>query len=344
MSALHVRRRAAGLSVLVLSRLAIVGWRSRARTDDGAVAPVEVDAPQEPDVPAAPARRRPRHARRIAMAAFDVALIAALGITLFVGYGIVGNRWYHVVAIEGGSMEPTITRGDLIVVTPAPATVLPGMILVMGIDGRVVTHRVVEVKPDGSLVTKGDANNVVDDWGGKPITVYGQYLFTIPMLGRFLHVSNAVHSGATFRQGLTGGMSVEVGPWATPDPSAAPASTPGATPAPTPDATCDPAVSPDPSPPVDTTLDPCRPDSTPSPEATATPASSPEATATPVPTPDPSPGTDPVAAPPTPPGPADPSQAPTPGADPTPAPGSSPSPAPQPGPSPFAAPAPEAGA
>ena len=55
----------------------------------------------------------------------------------------------------------------------------------------------VYVGTDGSLVTRGDANNVEDDWDSEPITVYGQYQFTIPALGRYLPIGNA--SGALFR-------------------------------------------------------------------------------------------------------------------------------------------------
>ncbi len=114
----------------------------------------------------------------------EVALIAAVALTVFIGAGILGNPWYHIVAIKGGSMEPTIMRGDLIIVTPPPETIEPGMILVMGVGDRMVTHRVVAVRPDGSLVTQGDANRIADDWQGMPITIFGRYQFAIPALGR----------------------------------------------------------------------------------------------------------------------------------------------------------------
>ena len=111
-------------------------------------------------------------------------------------------------------MEPAISRGDLIVVTPPPATIEPGMILTMGVDGRIVTHRVVSVKADGSLVTRGDANDLDDDWHGKPVTVYGQYLFTIPALGRVLPVNNA--TGASFNDLVQASQRITVGPWTPP--------------------------------------------------------------------------------------------------------------------------------
>ena len=121
-----------------------------------------------------------------------MALIATLALVAFVGAGIAGNPWYRLVTIEGGSMAPAISRGDLIVVvTPAPRRSMPGMILVMTVGGEVVTHRVVAVNADGTFVTRGDANGVDDNWGGQQAKVIGQYLATVPMLGRFLPVGTA---------------------------------------------------------------------------------------------------------------------------------------------------------
>ncbi len=186
--------------------------------------------------------------RRVVRVAFDAALVVALAFTVFVAYGIIGNRWYHVVGIEGGSMEPTITRGDLIVVTPLESAVEPGMILTMGVDGRVVTHRVIAVMSDGSLVTRGDANELNDDWRGKPITVFGQYKFTIPALGRFLPISNA--SGASFNDQETATQRIVVGDVSQEQPAPAPAGAPFpiGPPAPTPGESS-PSPSPSPTPP-----------------------------------------------------------------------------------------------
>ena len=93
------------------------------------------------------------------------------GITVFIGAGLAGTPWYRFVTIEGGSMAPAIARGDLILVTPAPAQVEPGMILVLRVGGQLVTHRVVAVNADGTFITRGDANAVDDAWGGQPVTV-----------------------------------------------------------------------------------------------------------------------------------------------------------------------------
>jgi len=90
------------------------------------------------------------------------------------------------------------------------------MILVLRVDGQVVTHRVMAVNPDGTLVTRGDANSVDDAWSGRQITVEGQYLATVPVPGNVLHVGST--SDASFADGARGVMTIKVGPFLPPVP------------------------------------------------------------------------------------------------------------------------------
>ena len=146
----------------------------------------------EPPVPATPRRRRViRWLRRITTAA----LVMAVAAVAFVGYGLVDNRWYHIIAVEGGSMAPTIEAGDAIVVTRPPAHIEVGMILVLSVDGRLVTHRVVEVDESG-FHTKGDANEARDDFSENEVNVVGLYRFRLPEIGQIL--DGAEGSGAYF--------------------------------------------------------------------------------------------------------------------------------------------------
>jgi signal peptidase I len=147
--------------------------------------------------------------RRLLGVALDAVLLAALPVILFLGFGMVGTPWYHVIKIDGGSMAPTISRGDLILMAPAPTHVEPGMVLVMTVGDELVTHRVVAVHADGTFVTRGDANRVDDAWGGQPVQVNGQYLATIPWLGRFLPVP--VASAASFADAATATAQIKVG-------------------------------------------------------------------------------------------------------------------------------------
>ena len=151
---------------------------------------------------------------RLLGAALDTVLLAALPVILFLGFGMVGTPWYHVIKIDGGSMAPTIARGDLILMARAPAHVEPGMVLVMTVGDELVTHRVAAVHADGTFVTRGDANRVDDAWGGQPVQVDGQYVATIPWLGRLLPVP--VASAASFADGASATMHITVGTWPTP--------------------------------------------------------------------------------------------------------------------------------
>ena len=153
--------------------------------------------------------------------AVDAVLVAAVVLTVFVAYGLINNPWYHVLVVEGGSMYPTITAGDLIVIARPPAQIEPGMILTLEVDNSVVTHRVERVNPDGTFVTKGDANAVGDDFSANDVHVVGQVLFRIPALGGLLPVGGApaAHSsGAWFAVATTVDASAAAQSWSDPTP------------------------------------------------------------------------------------------------------------------------------
>jgi signal peptidase I len=116
---------------------------------------------------------------------FTIALALALILVTFVGYGRLDNRWYHLVTVQGGSMEPTYSIGDVLVLTRPPETVEVGMVLTMQVDGSIVTHRVVEVSDDGSFVTQGDANDYPDDFAGLDVQVVGQVRGALPLIGKY---------------------------------------------------------------------------------------------------------------------------------------------------------------
>jgi signal peptidase I len=119
-------------------------------------------------------------------AALRILIGVAIALTVFVAYGLVNNAWYKVLAVEGGSMEPTISQGDMIVITPAPDRVEVGMVLTLQVDGAVVTHRVVEIADDGSFITKGDANDARDDFSENDVHIVGIYRFGLPVIGTLL--------------------------------------------------------------------------------------------------------------------------------------------------------------
>jgi hypothetical protein len=100
--------------------------------------------------------------------------------------------------IYSDSMSPALRAGDAIVITPAPTRLQPGMIVTFEVAGDLVTHRIVEISEDGCIVTKGDANDQVDDWTdarGRRIQLHGAagiYRVRIPYLGYCLALPGRV--------------------------------------------------------------------------------------------------------------------------------------------------------
>lgn len=84
-----------------------------------------------------------------------------------------------------GSMEPDIKVNDLVIGVPVKdiADLQVGDVITYK-DGRMlVTHRITEVKENGSFITKGDANEAPDIREVTKEQVVTKYLFKIPYAG-----------------------------------------------------------------------------------------------------------------------------------------------------------------
>ena len=97
-----------------------------------------------------------------------VAALACLVVLAVVVGEVVG---YRLLVVETGSMVPVLHVGDLVVSHDVhPMTVHPGQVVTFrdaALGGRLVTHRVVRMQPDGLVVhftTKGDANRTTEHW------------------------------------------------------------------------------------------------------------------------------------------------------------------------------------
>jgi signal peptidase I len=111
-------------------------------------------------------------------------LAGVMLLTVFLGYGSIANRWYRVVTIDGNSMAPALFYGDAMIVTPPKPReqIAPGTILLMAVDNRMVTHRLMGWEGDRPI-TRGDANPTVDDFTGQQVRIMGMYWFHLPRLG-----------------------------------------------------------------------------------------------------------------------------------------------------------------
>lgn len=89
---------------------------------------------------------------------------------------------YSILKVVTGSMEPTIMTGEYIIVKDVdPNTLKEGDIItfyakIPQIRGLLCTHRIIGFNEDGSLISKGDANNVEDDIAVQKDEVLGKYV------------------------------------------------------------------------------------------------------------------------------------------------------------------------
>lgn len=93
-----------------------------------------------------------------------------------------------IVAVESNSMVPTFYRGDILVLQGVPADQLAvGDIIVFSPPSQStpIVHRIIEINPDGTFQTRGDANSGQLSFE-KSITdsqIHGREIFVIPYLG-----------------------------------------------------------------------------------------------------------------------------------------------------------------
>ncbi|MGC5617007.1 signal peptidase I [Georgenia sp. Z1491] len=119
-----------------------------------------------------------------------IAVVAVLAVLVAAAAFIVPRFMGWVpLTILSGSMEPTYSPGDVVVVDPDYADpVIGDVVTVQPVSGdpTLVTHRIigVTVGNDGALgvTTQGDANDAVDD----PVTmeqIQGQVIYGVPWVG-----------------------------------------------------------------------------------------------------------------------------------------------------------------
>ncbi len=115
-----------------------------------------------------------------------LAWLFVLGCLALWSLGPVAVGWRPSVVVTG-SMLPTIRPGDVVVVDPHPGALRRGMIVLVrdaSMPSGRVAHRVLQVKGNGNLVTKGDANPTPDHAERRPADVVGQVRLVVPAAGR----------------------------------------------------------------------------------------------------------------------------------------------------------------
>lgn len=134
------------------------------------------------------AHQDPKATARRPFGAADVLCLLALAVLLLVLAltalvpALLGLTPYTVAS---DSMEPTLSRGDLVFIRPAElGDIQAGNVIAFQYNGGVLTHRVWSVDlQGGTLRTRADAAPSLD-----PFTVHGQQLlgravYKLPLLG-----------------------------------------------------------------------------------------------------------------------------------------------------------------
>lgn len=116
-----------------------------------------------------------------------VAVLIGISIYSINAARLSGNRFpmplgFGASVVLSGSMEPTLSVGDLLIVVPTDELAV-GDVVVYTSSGAAIVHRIIELDTEGgTVVTRGDANNASDD--PIPITaVKGKVVCAIPVLG-----------------------------------------------------------------------------------------------------------------------------------------------------------------
>ncbi|WP_267640189.1 signal peptidase I [Haloarchaeobius amylolyticus] len=135
---------------------------------------------------------RPRWLRALRILAFLVVLAVLVPFVVYSVPQVVGAD--HSFVVLSGSMEPTMSPGDAVVVTEVdPERLESGDVITFGQNGTPTTHRIVEVQPreDGlQFLTKGDANEDPDRAPVQAEQIVGEVEYVLPYVGHVVGFAN----------------------------------------------------------------------------------------------------------------------------------------------------------
>lgn len=118
-----------------------------------------------------------------------IPLIVISLIIIIIVYFTSGIFKHQVIAIASGSMEPYISRGDVVVIEKVPKDsnkLVEGQVIAYKYEGVMVVHRIEKiVETDGIryYYSKGDANKDIDNYVIYEENIIGVVNIKIPLLG-----------------------------------------------------------------------------------------------------------------------------------------------------------------
>jgi signal peptidase I len=112
-----------------------------------------------------------------------VSMASSLSLWIALPWAFLG---WSPTLVTSGSMQPLVSPGDVVMIRPAAPEELVANTVVLydrPDTGRVL-HRIVEVLPDGTFITRGDANPSDDSGVLRADQVEGAAVLAVPWIGR----------------------------------------------------------------------------------------------------------------------------------------------------------------
>lgn len=108
--------------------------------------------------------------------------VTAIVLFLFLSMQIMPCLGYEPYRILSGSMEPTLTIGEIVLIDTNDREIDVGEIIAFSEGRHVVIHRVQEMKGSGLYTTKGDANPTADFDAVRQTEVIGTFWLKLGVL------------------------------------------------------------------------------------------------------------------------------------------------------------------
>ena len=117
------------------------------------------------------------------------AYIVPVLLTIVLVYFTSGYFHYYAIAIASGSMEPNISRGDVVIIEKIDKHIgklKPGQVIAYRYEGVIIVHRLVNIIEDNGkyyFYSKGDSNDDEDNWVITEDMIIGTVDHRIPFIG-----------------------------------------------------------------------------------------------------------------------------------------------------------------
>jgi len=114
---------------------------------------------------------------------FTLILVSLVILSMVATAGLyaTGKLPYKAYLVHTGSMGQTIPPGSVVLVRDHQYRV--GQVITFKVGAAIVTHRLIAIKTNGDITTKGDANPTVDPWTANKADIIGGVVRTSPLLG-----------------------------------------------------------------------------------------------------------------------------------------------------------------